>query len=190
MKIKKTVPPATPQAKGPKAAAKAAARAARTPTVALAPTPTTAKPAASAQPAASGIDPHAPATAPAAAAPSPTASRNTSRDALAYPPFNGRRARIMEFQDFTFALNASRPTPLTDEELAAVWQAQFPGAVRFTTKHVAGARRDFLVNRHSGTFAKWTAQTAIDQLRPFAARLTPTGVEPMPAAKAAKAAAA
>lgn len=177
MKIKKS----TPTPKSPKAAAKAVAKAAKaaapkTPTVAVpAPAPETPAPAAKAAPTAKAV---------------PTASRNVSKEAFAYPPFNGRHARIMEFQDFTFALNASRPTPLTDTELAAVWQAQFPRAVTFTAKHVAGAHRDFLVNRHSRTFAGWTAETAIDQLRPYAARLTPDGVQPMVAVKAAKAVAA
>lgn len=88
------------------------------------------------------------ATAKAAKVKTPKATRNISKD-----QFLGRNMRISEFQDYTLSINAGPKARLTDEELCALWQAQFPNAVKFTPFHVRGVRRDYNVGRHSKAFA-------------------------------------
>jgi hypothetical protein len=73
-------------------------------------------------------------------------TRNISRDV-----FLGRNMRISEYQDYTLSVNAK--ARLTDEELCAAWQVQFPNAVRFTPYHVKGVRRDYNAGLHSKAFA-------------------------------------
>jgi hypothetical protein len=60
--------------------------------------------------------------------------------------FNGARMGVMAYQNHTFTIQDKRK--LSDEQLCADWQAQFPSAVKFTPGHVAGARRDFNNGRH------------------------------------------
>jgi hypothetical protein len=78
----------------------------------------------------------------------PKATRNVSKD-----EFLGRRMRIAEYQDYTLSINAGPKRRLTDVELCADWQAQFPNAVVFTPHHVRGVRRDYNVGRHSKAFS-------------------------------------
>lgn len=66
--------------------------------------------------------------------------------------------RVMEYQDTTFAANVK--AMLTDEELAANWQKEFPNAVKFTTTHVGGARRDYNNGTHSKGFSRPAAPLA------------------------------
>jgi hypothetical protein len=68
-------------------------------------------------------------------------SRNRSIDT-----FEGVRMGIMAYQNHTFTIQDKRK--MSDEELCADWQKQFPNAVKFNTGHVAGARRDFNNGRH------------------------------------------
>ncbi|SRR6266540_1971692 len=63
-----------------------------------------------------------------------------------------RHMRIMEYQDYTFSIQATRR--LTDDQLAADWQTQFPSAVKFSAYHVVGARRDYNAGTHSKAFDK------------------------------------
>jgi hypothetical protein len=60
--------------------------------------------------------------------------------------FDGARLGVMAYQNLTFSQQAKRM--LSDEELCADWQKQFPNAVKFNTGHVAGARRDYNNGRH------------------------------------------
>jgi len=80
----------------------------------------------------------------------PAPAKYVSESVIA--PF-GRKMRVAEYQDHTFQTNDQPDRQLTDEELAADWQGQFPRAVRFSAFHVKGARRDYNVARHSRTFA-------------------------------------
>lgn len=82
-----------------------------------------------------------------AAPKSKTPSKYISRDL-----FLGRRMRVAEYQDYTFSINGNKDRMLTDEELCADWQKQFPSAVHFETFHVRGARRDFNAGLHSKAF--------------------------------------
>lgn len=91
------------------------------------------------------------APAPDAPKPEPKATRipkYTSRDVI--PEFG--RMRVAEYQDYTFSINDRADRRLTDEELCADWQAQFPSAVKFVPFHVRGARRDFTRGVHSKRF--------------------------------------
>ena len=74
--------------------------------------------------------------------------------------FVGRTTRmgVEQYQDYTLYLNDDRDgiagRHLTDTELCADWQQEFPGAVSFTPFHVRGVRRDFqkgTAQRESGS---------------------------------------
>lgn len=62
----------------------------------------------------------------------------------------GRTTRmgVEQYQDYTLYINddrgALRGRRLTDEQLCADWQHEFPDAVRFTPFHVQGVRRDYI----------------------------------------------
>lgn len=55
---------------------------------------------------------------------------------------------VEQYQDYTLYINEDRDgrlgRRLTDEQLCADWQHEFPEAVRFTLFHVDGVRRDFV----------------------------------------------
>jgi hypothetical protein len=57
-----------------------------------------------------------------------------------------KHMRIAEFQDYTLSVNGK--ARLTDTELIALWQKEFPNAVTFTEHHVRGVRRDYNAGRH------------------------------------------
>ena len=85
----------------------------------------------------------------------PPAKKETAEPAeVKASKYKGRTTgmRVMEFQDATFAANVK--TKLTDEELVALWRAEFPEAVAFTVFHVKGARRDYNAGTHSKGAAK------------------------------------
>lgn len=63
----------------------------------------------------------------------------------------GRHMRIAEYQDYTLYVNADKKC--TDAELIALWQKEFPNAVKFTEHHVRGVRRDYNAGRHSKQFS-------------------------------------
>jgi hypothetical protein len=71
----------------------------------------------------------------------------------------GRTTRmgVEQYQDYTLHINDDRDERagrhLTDEQLCADWQWEFPDAVAFTPLHVRGVRRDFIAGktRDSGT---------------------------------------
>src|SRR5688500_11877866 len=71
----------------------------------------------------------------------------------------GRTTRmgIEQYQDYTLYINDDRGPlrgrHLTDEQLCADWQHEFPHAVRFTPDHVRGVRRDYVAGtaRESGS---------------------------------------
>lgn len=54
---------------------------------------------------------------------------------------------VEQYQDFTLYVNDDRDglvgRCLTDTQLCADWQQEFPDAVHFTPFHVCGVRRDF-----------------------------------------------
>ena len=62
----------------------------------------------------------------------------------------GRSTRmgVEQYQDYTLYINDDRDglrgRRLTDEQLCADWQHEFPDAVAFTPFHVIGVRRDFV----------------------------------------------
>lgn len=62
----------------------------------------------------------------------------------------GRTTRmgVEQYQDYTLWINDDRDgrsgRRLTDEQLCADWQHEFPDAVVFTPFHVEGVRRDFV----------------------------------------------
>lgn len=66
------------------------------------------------------------------------------------PKFVGRTTRmgVEQYQDYTLWINDDRGglkgRHLTDEQLCADWQHEFPEAVAFTPFHVQGVRRDFM----------------------------------------------
>jgi hypothetical protein len=66
--------------------------------------------------------------------------------------FDGRHMRVAEYQDYTFSINDRKDRRLTDTELCADWQAQFPHAVVYDPKHVVGARRDYNQGKHSKAY--------------------------------------
>jgi hypothetical protein len=57
------------------------------------------------------------------------------------------RMGVEHYQDYTLYINDDHDgrtgRRLTDEQLCADWQHEFPEAVAFTPFHVAGVRRDF-----------------------------------------------
>lgn len=63
--------------------------------------------------------------------------------------FVGRTTRmgVEQYQDYTLWINDDRDgragRRLTDDQLCADWQHEFPEAVTFTPFHVQGVRRDF-----------------------------------------------
>lgn len=63
--------------------------------------------------------------------------------------FVGRTTRmgVEQYQDYTLWINEDRGgrqgRRLTDEQLCADWQHEFPEAVAFTPFHIQGVRRDF-----------------------------------------------
>lgn len=67
--------------------------------------------------------------------------------------FVGRTTRmgVEQYQDYTLWINDDREGRrgryLTDEQLCADWQHEFPDAVQFTPFHVEGVRRDFTEGR-------------------------------------------
>lgn len=67
--------------------------------------------------------------------------------------FVGRTTRmgVEQYQDYTLYINddrdALRGRHMTDEQLCADWQHEFPDAVRFTPFHVTGVRRDFVAGK-------------------------------------------
>lgn len=71
----------------------------------------------------------------------------------------GRTTRmgVEQYQDYTLYINEDRGAlkgrHLTDEQLCADWQHEFPDAVQFTPFHVTGVRRDFIkgTDRSTGT---------------------------------------
>jgi hypothetical protein len=64
---------------------------------------------------------------------------------------------VEQYQDYTLYINDDRGPlrgrHLTDEQLCADWQHEFPHAVRFTPDHVRGVRRDYVAgtDRESGS---------------------------------------
>jgi hypothetical protein len=58
---------------------------------------------------------------------------------------------VEQYQDYTLYINDDRDglsgRRLTDEQLCADWQHEFPDAVRFTPFHVQGVRRDFIAGK-------------------------------------------
>lgn len=62
----------------------------------------------------------------------------------------GRTTRmgVEQYQDYTLYINDDRDgyegRKLTDVQLCADWQREFPEAVAFTPHHVKGVRRDFM----------------------------------------------
>lgn len=67
------------------------------------------------------------------------------------------RMGVEQYQDYTLYINDDRDgmvgRHLSDEQLCADWQHEFPDAVRFIPFHVLGVRRDFVAgkDRDSGT---------------------------------------
>ena len=65
----------------------------------------------------------------------------------------GRTTRmgIEQYQDYTLYINDDRDVrtgrKLTDEQLCADWQWEFPDAVTFIPFHVKGVRRDFVAGK-------------------------------------------
>jgi hypothetical protein len=65
----------------------------------------------------------------------------------------GRTTRmgIEQYQDYTLYINGDRDVrtgrKLTDEQLCADWQWEFPDAVTFIPFHVKGVRRDFVAGK-------------------------------------------
>lgn len=76
----------------------------------------------------------------------PTDSAGRSRPAK----YTGRTTRmgVEQYQDYTLFINDDRGDlagrKLTDAQLCADWQHEFPDAVAFTLFHVKGVRRDFI----------------------------------------------
>ena len=58
---------------------------------------------------------------------------------------------IEQYQDYTLYINDDRDgrtgRKLTDEQLCADWQWEFPDAVTFIPFHVKGVRRDFVAGK-------------------------------------------
>lgn len=58
---------------------------------------------------------------------------------------------VEQYQDYTLHVNDDRDglrgRRLSDEQLCADWQHEFPDAVQFTPFHVEGVRRDFTRGR-------------------------------------------
>jgi hypothetical protein len=58
---------------------------------------------------------------------------------------------IEQYQDYTLYINDDRDVltgrKLTDEQLCADWQWEFPDAVMFIPFHVKGVRRDFVAGK-------------------------------------------
>jgi hypothetical protein len=58
---------------------------------------------------------------------------------------------VEQYQDYTLYINDDRDgmvgRRLTDAQLCADWQHEFPGAVDFTPFHVNGVRRDFIAGK-------------------------------------------
>ena len=65
----------------------------------------------------------------------------------------GRTTRmgVEQYQDYTLYINDDRDglrgRGLSDDQLCADWQHEFPDAVQFTPFHVQGVRRDFIEGR-------------------------------------------
>lgn len=65
----------------------------------------------------------------------------------------GRTTRmgVEQYQDYTLYINDDRDgrvgRKLTDSQLCADWQHEFPEAVTFTPFHVQGVRRDFIAGK-------------------------------------------
>ena len=84
------------------------------------------------------------------------ASEVASRDAagrLRPAKFVGRTTRmgVEQYQDYTLYINDDRDgrpgRKLSDDQLCADWQHEFPDAVVFTPVHVKGVRRDFIAGK-------------------------------------------
>jgi hypothetical protein len=58
---------------------------------------------------------------------------------------------VEQYQDYTLYINDDRNgvagRRLTDAQLCADWQHEFPKAVTFTPFHVKGVRRDFIAGK-------------------------------------------
>ena len=61
------------------------------------------------------------------------------------------RMGVEQYQDYTLYINDDRDRlegrKLTDAQLCADWQHEFPEAVAFTPFHVKGVRRDFIAGK-------------------------------------------
>ena len=61
---------------------------------------------------------------------------------------------VEQYQDYTLYINVDRDgrrgRHLTDEQLCADWQQEFPDAVKFIPFHVQGVRRDHLQGKSRG----------------------------------------
>ena len=61
---------------------------------------------------------------------------------------------VEQYQDYTLYINVDRDGQrglhLSDEQLCAAWQQEFPEAVEFTPFHVNGVRRDYLQGKSRG----------------------------------------
>jgi len=84
------------------------------------------------------------------------ASGVTGRDSsgrLRAAKFVGRTTRmgVEQYQDYTLYINDDRDgrvgRKLSDIQLCADWQHEFPRAVDFTPFHVKGVRRDFIAGK-------------------------------------------
>lgn len=84
----------------------------------------------------------------------------------------GRTTRmgIEQYQDYTLYINEDRGPlrgrHLTDEQLRADWQHEFPDAVRFTLDHMHGVRRDYIkgTDRSAGSGSAHGVRDATGQV--------------------------
>jgi hypothetical protein len=102
--------------------------------------------------------------------------------------FDGHHMRVAEYQDYTFSINDRKDRRLTDTELCADWQAQFPHAVIYEPKHVVGARRDYNQGKHSKAFPNYKDPQSqawfIDPVTGAKTQTAPAKVTAEPTAKA------
>lgn len=90
-----------------------------------------------------------PAQTPATPAPQAKTAQSEPKEAKA-SKYRGvtSKMRVMEYQDHTLAINDQANRRLTDEELVADWQREFPEAVKFTLAHVRGVRALYNAGKH------------------------------------------
>lgn len=67
---------------------------------------------------------------------------------------SGMPTRVMAYQDATLLHNST--WKLTDAQLVALWNAEFPGAIFFKPSLVAIVRREYNDGKHGGQVAKPT----------------------------------